>query len=124
MSASNFSHERLDQLFAAIDSNSGGAFGAFLTEDARFRFGSAPAISGRTAIEAGVNAFFESIGGCRHEIIKVLTEEHTMACEGKVTYTRLDNSTVTLPFVDMLEFDGQLIRDYRIYIDISPLYET
>ena len=123
MSAADFPRARLDDLFAAIDSNDGSAFGAFLTEDARFRFGSAPAIDGRSSIVAGVDAFFDSIGGCRHRVDKVLSDADTLVCEGEVSYTRLDGTTVSVPFVDVFELDGALIRDYKIYIDIGPLYQ-
>jgi hypothetical protein len=27
-----------------------------------------------------------------------------------------------LPFTDVLEYSGELISQYKIYIDISPLY--
>ena len=45
-----------------------------------------------------------------------------LVCEGDVTYTKLDGSEVTLPFVNIFEIDGGLIVDYRIYVDVGPLY--
>ncbi len=124
MSAAGFSRARVEKMFAAIDENDSESFASYLADDATFRFGSAPAVSGRDAIVAGVGAFFETIGGCRHALGNTLAERDTLVCEGEVTYTRLDDSTCTLPFVDVFEIDGRLIRDYKIYIDISPLYQT
>jgi hypothetical protein len=39
-----------------------------------------------------------------------------------VTYTRLDGSTVTLPFVDVFHFRGSQIARYQIYMDVNPLF--
>ena len=53
-------------LFAAIDARDGAAFVAYLTENAVFRFGSAPPVQGRDAIRAAVDGFFTTIAGCSH----------------------------------------------------------
>jgi hypothetical protein len=45
-----------------------------------------------------------------------------LVCEGEVTYRRLNNTEITLPFTDVFEYDSNLISQYKIYIDISPLY--
>lgn len=109
-------------MFAAIDRKDTEAFVGYLTDDASFRFGSAPAVRGRAAIREAVDGFFSTIAASSHYIRQTLTSGTTQVCEGKVTYTRLDGTSVTLPFVDVFEFDGDLIADYKIYIDIAPLY--
>jgi len=109
-------------MFAAIDSKDTEAFVGFLTEDAVFRFGSAPAVCGREAIRAAVDGFFGTIGASSHEVMNKLGDGTTLVCEGGVTYTRLDGSQVTLPFTDVFEYDDDLISQYKIYIDIGPLY--
>lgn len=109
-------------LFAAIDANDAAAFVGYLTEDAVFRFGSAPAVSGRAAIQAAVDGFFGTIAGCSHQVHNTLASGSTLVCEGEVTYTRVDGSLIILPFTDVFEYDGDLIAQYKIYMDISPLY--
>jgi len=39
-----------------------------------------------------------------------------------VTYTRHDGTNLTLPFVNVFAMRGDLIQDYLIYIDATPLY--
>ena len=112
----------VDGVFAAIDARDVNGFLGFLTEDARFRFGSAPAVSGGDAIRAAVGGFFESIAALSHRIDRVLGDGATLVCEGAVTYTRHDGSDITLPFADVFELEGGRIADYKIYMDISPLY--
>lgn len=109
-------------LFQAIDAMDVETFVSFLTEDAKFRFGSAPAVSGRAEIAAGVQAFFASIAGLSHSIARVWQEGTSLVCEGEVRYQRHDDSTIVIPFVDVFEYEGELISQYLIYIDIGPLY--
>ena len=109
-------------MFAAIDAQDGAAFVAYLTEDAIFRFGSAPPVQGRSSIQAAVEGFFATIAGCKHTIFNSLRQDDTVVCEGEVAYQRHDGREVILPFTDVLEYSGELISQYKIYIDISPLY--
>jgi ketosteroid isomerase-like protein len=112
----------LDRLFAAIDAKDAAAFAEFITEDGEFRFGSAPAVTGRPAIRAAVADFFSTIDGLSHSITRVWRNDASLACEGEVCYRRHDGSEIVIPFVDVFEFDDKLISAYRIYIDIAPLY--
>ena len=109
-------------MFAAIDSKDTEAFVGFLTEDAFFRFGSAPAVQGRDAIRAAVDGFFGTVAGCSHNVQKTLGNGSTLVCEGEVTYRKQNGTEITLPFTDVFEYEDDLIARYKIYIDISPLY--
>ena len=109
-------------MFDAIDTKDTEAFVGYLTDDALFRFGSAPAVQGRDAIRAAVDGFFETIAGSTHIIRNTLCEGSTRVVEGEVTYTRHGGSQVTLPFTDIFEYEGGLIAQYKIYIDVAPLF--
>lgn len=113
---------RLDALFAAIDNKDTDAFLGFLTDDAVFRFGTAPEIRGRDAIRDGVNGFFDTIASSKHRLDRVISQEKVLVCEGAVEYQRLDDRNITVPFVDVFDYEGDRISAYKIYIDISPLY--
>ena len=112
----------LQDLFAAIDARNAERFVGFLTEDATFRFGSAPPVQGREAIRQAVGEFFATIAGLSHAVTNWLASDGALVCEGEVTYTRHDGSTVTLPFADFFELDNGRISHYKIYMDIGPLY--
>ena len=123
MNAAAAGKYRLDALFAAIDRKDTDAFLGFLAPDAEFRFGSAASLHGHDAIRAGVDGFFTSIAGSVHAMDRVLADGNALACEGTVTYRRHDGSTITLPFTNVFEYSGDRICNYKIYIDIQPLYE-
>lgn len=122
MSVSDAQQALLQDLFAAIDARDAERFVGFLTEDAMFRFGSAPTVTGREQIANAVSEFFATIAGLRHTVSNSLANSTTLVCEGEVTYTRHDGSTVTLPFADAFELDDERISQYKIYMDIGPLY--
>jgi limonene-1,2-epoxide hydrolase len=111
------------ELFASIDAMDTESFLSFIAEDATFRYGSMPAVKGHAEIAAAVGGFFSTIAGLRHEVQRTITDGNAVICEGEVTYTRHDDSRITLPFVNVFEVDGGLISLYRIYIDVGPLYQ-
>ena len=122
MSQATAADSDIGGLFRAIDARDGTAFVGFLTDDAVFRFGSAPPVQGRAAVRAAVEGFFGTIAGLSHVVHKSLRKGDTLVCEGEVTYTRHDGSTITIPFADVFEYRGDRIAEYKIYIDIAPLY--
>ncbi len=120
--------EWLDQLFACIDNRDADAFCGFLLEEATFRFGNADAVHGRAAIRDYVAGFFASIAAVEHRIEERWTVDGAVICSGRVTYTRLDGSTLSAPFANILKLgaaDTQAaVRDYLIFVDASALYAT
>jgi ketosteroid isomerase-like protein len=118
-------HERAwwNSIFAAIDGKDVGAFLGFLTPDAEFRFANNPSAHGHETIGALVGGFWSAIGGSRHRFIRAWEDADTAACEGEVTYTRHDGSTLTVPFVNVFYLrDGKIAR-YLIHIDNSALFQ-
>ena len=109
-------------LFRCVDARDGDGWLEFLAPDACFRFGNAPAVKGSDAIRDAVSAFFASISGLRHELAETWHLPDAVLCRGDVTYTRLDGSTLTVPFANVLRLDSDLIREYLVYVDASELY--
>ena len=118
----NLSTDWLERLFDSIDTQDTEGFVGFLAPDATFRFGSAPAAEGREQIAAAVGGFFSTIAGCRHHLARTWSGDDSVVVEGDVTYRRHDGSEVTVPFTDVFDMQGELIKAYKIYIDIGPLY--
>jgi len=114
---------RLNDLFTAIDAKDTERFLGFLTAEASFRFGSAAPAQGRSEVRAAVDGFFSTIAGCKHVLNRIVAEDGVTICEGEVTYTRHNGTEITLPFANVLEFDGELISAYKVYADAGPLYD-
>ena len=110
-------------LFADIDSMDAKLFASHLAEDGVLRFANASAVEGREAIEEALAGFFTTIKALRHELVEQWDVDGTTIVEVEVTYTRLDGDQVTLPSVVLMRRrGGELIDDYRIFIDQDPLY--
>lgn len=112
----------MKELFEIVDRMDARGFAEEFIEDGRFRFGNWPTATGRAAIEKTVADFFAGVQGLRHEILDVWDEGETVICELEVTYTRKDGSDVQLPAATIGRRRGDLLADYRIYMDVNPLF--
>lgn len=114
--------EWVADLLRCVDAKDTDAWLDYLTPDACFRFGNAAVIEGTSAIRPAITAFFASISALRHDLAETWTHPDAVICRGQVTYTRLDDSTLSIPFANILKLDGDRIRDYLVYADTSELY--
>jgi ketosteroid isomerase-like protein len=112
----------LAQLFVDIDAFDPDKFVAHLTPDAKFRFANADPVTGRAAVKEAVAGFFSTIDGLSHHMRNVWEFGDTVVAQIDVEYRRKDGKTVTVPNADILIYDGDLVCDWQIYIDIAPVY--
>jgi len=115
------------RLFETIDAMDAAALAARFTPDGSFRFGNAEPAVGREAIQEAVGGFFAAIGGLRHRVVGVWAGSWELGAvksvEAEVSYTRKDGSQMPpLPVTSTLRLRGDLIHDYRIFMDVSPLF--
>ena len=110
------------QLFTDIDSMEPERFSQHLAEDVTMRFGSGAPIHGREAARDAWAGFCEGVDGVSHEHLRRWESDAGTVAEANVTYTKQDGSSVTVPVVTIYtEGDGG-IDDYRIFIDLAPLF--
>jgi ketosteroid isomerase-like protein len=114
----------VNRLFQSIDALDTDAFVGFMTDDVVFRFANSDPVKGKTAVHGAVTAFFASIRSVRHEVLDTWVNPDAVICHGKVQYTRHDSSLLTVPFANIFKMQGDLIKEYLIYVDISELYAT
>jgi ketosteroid isomerase-like protein len=108
--------------FADIDSFDPDKFVAHLTPDVRFRFGNADPLTGQGAVREGVAGFFTTIDGLTHHILNVWEVGDTVIAQVDVEYRRKDGKSVTVPNLDVLHYEGDLVKDWQIYIDLAPVF--
>jgi uncharacterized protein (TIGR02246 family) len=115
----------INQVFTLVDQRDADGFAALFAPDGRFTFGNAEPVLGRPAIAEGVTAFFASIRSVRHRIVNHWEVGADTVVELTVDYHRLDGKTVTVPAVSIWTREGgDLITDYRIFVDLAPLFAT
>lgn len=114
--------EFVHAVFSAVDRQDAQAFAGFFAADAGFTFGNNPTVRGPAAIAAYCDQFYGALTGLSHETHDVWQDGDAIIVPATVTYTRKDRSTVPLPCVSVLRMEGGKIRDYRVYMDINPLF--
>ena len=112
-----------DDLFADVDRKDAALFAKYLADDAVFRFANADEVVGRDNIESTLGAFYDSIKALRHDRQGLYEVDDASVVWSDVTYTRFDDSQLTLPVVTIVKRnDDGLIVDYRIFMDATPLF--
>lgn len=93
-------------------------------EDGTFKLANLPAARGRAEIAAGNRAFWDTIGGLRHDFTRRYSDGPVDILEADVTYTAKSGGTVTVPAIAVLERNDEgLITASRSYLDMAPLRE-
>jgi ketosteroid isomerase-like protein len=111
-------------VFADVDRMDAKAFASYLAEDCVLRFANADEVVGRDAIEEAIAGFFGTIKGISHQVIEHWDVDDTTIVRSEATYTRKDDREVTVPAVTTWRRGGELIDEYRIYVDLSPVYAS
>lgn len=115
--------DSVQNLFKSIDNMDTEKFVSYLTEDSVFHMGNSEPVVGKENIFNAVDGFFKSIKGLSHSVEGVIETNERVVTPGKVTYTRHDDSTLTVKFCNVLDMDGELVKNYNVFIDLSELYQ-
>ncbi|MGI9304344.1 MAG: nuclear transport factor 2 family protein [Gammaproteobacteria bacterium] len=116
--------EWIIDLFKSIDRKDADGFVSFLTEEATFRLGNTPPVTGRESIRKAVSPFFSSIQALEHGLIDTWVLQHAVICIGEAKYTRHDGSVLAVPFANVLKLNNSLVHEYLVYVDISQLFSA
>ncbi len=115
---------QIKKLFESIDKRNVAEFLEFLSDDVHFRFGNAEPVKGNANVGNVLEGFLKSIKAISHDIIDIWEQNNVVICHGVVNYTRHDDSTLIVPFANILKMNSNLIKEYLIYVDISELYNN
>ena len=115
-----FAH--IDTLSETLDSQDVDKVLEYLTEDCLFTAGNSESIQGKKDIKSTLNSFFDSVKSTRHRLSDIFESDNSLVHRGDVTYTRLDNTKLTVPFCDVFKIRDNKIAEYTIYIDWSELF--
>ena len=109
-------------VFAALDAKDPDAVAAHMTEDVRMRLGNADLVEGKAKFREATAAFVASITAIRHEITSMWSVDDVVIAEMDLHYECLDGRKVTLPVCNVFRVRGGLVSEYRVYLDIAPVY--
>jgi ketosteroid isomerase-like protein len=119
-----FKLDLVRRLFAALDEMEVDKAITFFTENARYQFGNAEPVVGRTAIREAVVSSFPLFKTVHHSIQTAWEQGNELIVQLQITHTLQNGKVVKLPAADVFQFEGNLIRNVQVYIDPSPLKAT
>jgi limonene-1,2-epoxide hydrolase len=93
-----------------------------MTDDVRLRLGNGATIEGKSAFVEALQTFFASVARFRHVVTNVWSDREALIAELEVHYTRLDGTEKTLPVCNVFRLREGAVADYRVYMDIAPVY--
>jgi len=118
----NRKFKNIDTLSADLDNQQVDKVLEYLTDDCLFVAGNSEPIKGKEAIKTTLENFFTVVKSTSHQVTDIFETEDSLVHRGSVTYIRLDDTQLTVPFCDVFKMKGNLINEYNIYIDWSELF--
>jgi 6-methylsalicylate decarboxylase len=113
---------RAHAIFAAFDAKDIAGLAAMMTDDVRLQLGNADPVEGKSAFVEALQTFFASVARFRHVVTNVWSDRDALIAELEVHYTRLDGAELTLPVCNVFRLRDGSVADYRVYMDIAPVY--
>ena len=117
-------HDFIDDLSPAIDTMETKNVLAFLTDDCVLQPGNQDIVRGTEAITEVFDSLYASIHAIKHTIDDKFAVEDTAVYRGTVSYRRMDDSDLTVPFCDVFKVRDGKIAKYFIYIDWHELFSV
>lgn len=110
--------------FKVVDTLDADEIATHFTDDGKFRFSNQPPAMGRQAVRDALAHFFTTIQAMHHEKVGLWIGEdgNSAVWETDVIYTRKNGTQITLPCASILRSRNDQIYDFRMNMDISPVY--
>ena len=109
-------------LYASIDAFDVDTFLTFLTPDAKFTLGNFPTAHGHAEIREAFSGFAATLTSLRHEIVEIWQTPGACIVEQRVSYGDAWQRIHVLPCTNVMRLEDNAISDYRVFVDISPLF--
>ena len=112
-----------ETLFASMIAQDWETFRSCLTDDVMYRVGSTEPVHGPDAVVDFLQSFYTQVQMQEPDIRQILEPENQVIFEFEAHYLRLkDNKQLNFACTDILRMSGDKIKEWRVYVDISPLY--
>lgn len=111
------------RLFSRGEAFDSEGFVTFFTDKPVYQFGNGELCLDKAAIRVSIDNFFSGVEALYHDIKSLWEVEDTVFVEMDVIYWRKDGTSVTLPCADIFRFEGDKVKELRIFMDANPLYD-
>jgi hypothetical protein len=97
-------------------------FIGFFDEKPMYQFGNGEPCLTRAAIKASIDGFFGAVDALYHDVRNLWEVGDVVFVEMDVIYWRKDGTSIRLPCADILRFEGDKIKELRIFMDANPIF--
>ncbi|WP_375750595.1 nuclear transport factor 2 family protein [Vibrio sp. HN007] len=108
-------------LYNVVDAKDTQALAELLHPDVSFVFSNSDPVKGIENVLAINAQFFTTIHSMTHSFYGIYEDGDDLMCDGQVSYIRLDGTPHKANFATVLRLQDGLIREYKIYADLSEL---
>jgi len=115
-----------ETLFGSMLKQDFETFSTCLTDDVFYKVGSGDPIHGKQGVIDFLKSLYTQVTMQPPNTLQVieLPEKDQVIYEFDTNYLRLkDNKVIHFACTDVLRFTGDKIKEWRVYVDISPLYK-
>lgn len=116
----------LMDVFATMDAGDLDGMVEHMTDDVTTQFGNHAEICGKAAFRTLFNEVGQAISGLHHEVLDLwhaVEDFDVWVVQLSVSYRLLNGRTVTLPCCNVFRMRGELICEYRVYMDVGPVLD-
>jgi ketosteroid isomerase-like protein len=106
---------------AAVDTGDAEGFGSWFAEDASYRFGSSPAIRGRSRVVEATRGASAALPWVRHTVDQIAHVGDQLFCRFSIATANRSGAQQVLPCVTVIWLAGGKIVDYRVHMDLAPI---
>jgi ketosteroid isomerase-like protein len=118
-------HEVIRALFGAMDRADIRTVSSYLRDDVVVILSNQEPIRGAGAFAELYEQVAGTLAGLRHELHDVWSAAEDPAIwivRMTVHYSRLDGTTVSLPCCNVFRFAKDLVSDYQVFMDMTPVF--
>ena len=117
--------ETIRALFSATDQGDLAGVTSYLHDDVVVFLSNREPIHGAVAYAELYGQVAGMLAGLRHEILDIWSaaeDPSVWIVQMTVHYSRADGPTVSLPCCNVLRFTEGLVSDYRVFMDMTPVF--
>jgi limonene-1,2-epoxide hydrolase len=118
--------EKVEQMVGYLTVEDWESFYPFFTEDLLYKVGASEPMIGAKAAAEFLGSFYQIIKPASHVVRGAWElDGGVVIIEMDANYTRIaDDKSITVPCCDVYRFEGDLIKEWRVYPDVANVYAS
>lgn len=115
--------QTVETLFDAMKRKDWNTIKSCLTDDVLYRVGSSEPLYGHQAVQDYLSSLYQEVRFESADVRQIVEPEGQVIFEMDTHYVRLqDNEAISFACTDIMRFQGDKIREWRVYVDLSPMF--